>query len=87
MKPEDKQRRVGARRLKRDRLVGKCDEALKRKVTRGARDFGLDESKLVRMSAEYVVDSLRQGQVIVLNGELVPASAAPTQPKPTGTEG
>lgn len=87
MKTEDKQRRVLARRFKGDRLVGKCDGVLKRKVARGAREFGLDESKLVRMSTEYVVDCLRQGQVIVLNGELVPATAAPTQPRPTGTEG
>lgn len=88
MKTKALGRRAEAHPFKGDRLVGKCDSALKEKVAR-AREYGLDESKIVRLSAEFVIDALLAGKMVVMNGELVPCSStAPVAThQPTGTEG
>jgi hypothetical protein len=90
MKNPAKQRRAQApNRKKGDRLVGRCDRALKKDVARAQDLTGLDESKLVRLSVETVIPSLLNGQTVLLNGKLVPAHiAAPAAAvTPTGTEG
>jgi hypothetical protein len=79
-------RRTQARQLKGDRLVGKCDSELKRKVAR-ARDYGLDESKVVRLSVERTIDALLSGELVYQNGKLVVVSSPPPVAVPTGTEG
>lgn len=76
MKNDGPRRIVEARLHKGVRLVGTCDTALKDKVAR-ARDFGLDESKLVRLSVESAIDALLDGTLVVMNGKLVPAALAP----------
>jgi hypothetical protein len=88
MKTKGTLRRRQAHLFKGDRLVGKCDSALKEKVAR-ARDSGLDESKIVRLAAEFVIDALSTGQMVVQNGKLVLGSSpAPVAiHEATGTEG
>lgn len=71
--------------------MAKCDPALKAKVAR-ARDYGLDESKLVRLCIEHVLPALFAGSIVYQNGKLVaverPATGfLPSGGESTGTEG
>jgi hypothetical protein len=90
MKNKAPRRRANARPLKGDRLVGKCDSTLKDKIAR-VRDYGMNESKFVRLSCELAISALLAGEVVYQNGKLVPAMLAPvTQAalaEATGTEG
>lgn len=92
MKKTTPRRRAAAPDLMGERLVGRCDKALKDAVAQAAEITGLAEGKVVRISVERVVPEILLGRLVYQNGKLVPAALAPTpQPaealKPTGTQG
>lgn len=87
MKNPSTRRRAQAPKLKGDRLVGRCDRALKNEVARALELTGLDESKLVRLAVQQVVPALLERRMVLINGELVPAISAPASFVATGTEG
>lgn len=87
MKTPRRNRRAEAHDRKGDRLVGRCDRALKREVARALELTGLDESKLVRLAVQQVVPALLAKRLVMVNGELVPVMAAPASFAATGTEG
>lgn len=64
-----------ARKVKDDRISGRCPAALRTSFVQIAEKVGLTEAELVRALAVHAIEGIESDELTVINGKLVPAAA------------